>query len=184
MSNTLDHRSDTELIGAAQAGEFDAFGELVRRYQRDALHIAAVALGSADGADDIAQEAFVKAHRAIGRFETGAAFRPWLFRIVTNTARNHLRHERRQSGLRTRVAVLASAGVDAPDDVAAQLADRKELVAAINRLAPADRLILAYRWYHQLTEAELAEALGCRPGTVKSRLSRAMKRLRNELEVT
>lgn len=180
----LDKRSDAELVSGAKDGELGAFGELVRRYQRDAIGVAAVALGSATGADDTAQEAFVKAHRAIHRFRGDAPFRPWLFRIVTNTARNQLRHEHRQSGLRTRVAVLATADPVSPDEIAVQLADRKELVAAINRLASADRLILVYRWYHQLSEAEIAEALGCRRGTVKSRLSRAMERLRSELEVT
>ncbi len=179
-----DDRSDAELIRAAQTADSAAFGELVRRHQRGAVRIAAIALGSADGADDVAQEAFVRAHRAIHRFRVGSPFEPWLFRIVTNTARNHLRHDRRQRGLTTRAAALASVGGAGPDDIAAQLADRRELTAAINRLSVDDRLVLTYRWYHQLSEAEIAEALGCRRGTVKSRLSRAMSRLREELGET
>ncbi|MEM9651921.1 MAG: sigma-70 family RNA polymerase sigma factor [Actinomycetota bacterium] len=182
MRDTPDRRSDGQLVHAAKDGDFGAFGELVRRHQRDAIRIAAIALGSSTGADDTAQEAFIKAHRSLHRFREDAPFRPWLFRIVTNTARNRLRHEGRQSNLRTRVAVLATSDPASPEEIAGHLADRDELVAAINRLEVADRLILAYRWYHQMTEAEIAEAMGCRRGTAKSRLSRAMNRLRLELE--
>ncbi len=182
METRLDERTDAELIGAARDGDPAAFGALVARHQRTAVRIAAVALGSADGADDVAQDAFVKAHRALGRFRPGSPFEPWLFRIVTNTARNRLRRERRQAELALRATQTAAVEDAAPDDVAAHLADRGELLSAINKLSVDDRLILTYRWYHELGEAEIATALGCRRGTVKSRLSRAMDRLRRELE--
>lgn len=182
MLTRLDERSDAELIGAAKAGDPAAFGALVARHQRSAVRIAAVALGSADGADEVAQDAFVKAHRALGLFRTGAPFEPWLFRIVTNTARNLLRRERRQAGLALRSAQLATVDELAPDEIASHRADRTRLLEAINRLNADDRLILTYRWYHELGEAEIARALGCPRGTVKSRLSRALSRLRNELD--
>ena len=184
MVTRLDDRTDAELIGAARAGDPAAFGALVARHQRSAIRIAAVALGSADDADDVAQEAFVKAHRALGRFRIGAAFEPWLFRIVTNTARNRLRRDRRQAHLALRVAHQGQLDDAGPDDVASHLADRSRLIAAINRLNSDDRLILTYRWYHELGEAEIATALGCRRGTVKSRLSRALARLRTEMETS
>lgn len=142
-------------------------------------------LGSAEGADDVAQEAFVKAHSALPRFRNGSPLRPWLFRIVANTARNQQRRAGRQRALAVRAGNLVPArGPLPPDEVAIHQAERAEMIDAINRLKVDDRLILTYRWYEELTEAEIAVALGCRPGTVKSRLHRAMNRLRTELEET
>ncbi len=175
-------RSDADLIAAAQAGDRAAFGALVSRYQKPAIRIAAVALGSPTGADDVAQEAFVKAHAALPRFTAGSPFQPWLYRIVTNTAHNTRRHSGRQRALAFRAADLAPAGGLAPEDVAVHSVDRQVLVEAINRLGPDDRLVLTYRWYLDMTESEIAVAMDCRPGTVKSRLSRAMSRLRAQME--
>lgn len=172
------------LIAAAADGDVAAFGRLVARYQRDAVRIAAVALGSADDADDVAQDAFVNVHRALPQFDARSSFRPWLYRIVVNTARNRHRSTARRGRLRLRVSALPTptpAESADPANVAIQLERRHQLVAAINRLRPDDRLILTYRWFDQLTEAEIADALDCPPGTVKSRLSRAMQRLRSEL---
>ncbi|MDH3293236.1 MAG: RNA polymerase sigma factor [Acidimicrobiia bacterium] len=174
--------SDRELIVAAVEGDRASFGRLIARYQGDALRIAAVALGSADGADDVAQEAFVKIHRALSRFDLTAPFRPWLYRIVVNTARSRQRTGRQQNNLRLRMAATIDphAGDD-PADRAVELDQRQSMVEALNRLRPDDRLILTYRWFEQLSQGEIANALGCRPGTVKSRLNRAMHRLRSEM---
>lgn len=177
--------TDHELIVGAIEGDVASFGRLVGRYQRDALRIAAVALGSPTDADDVAQDAFVKVHRALPGFDLTAPFRPWLYRIVVNTARSRRRSGRRQHDLRLRVAATepapAAKSPDGPADIAVHLDQRRQLVEAINRLSADDRLILTYRWYEQLSEAEMAEALDCPAGTVKSRLSRAMRRLRAEL---
>lgn len=179
-----DPPTDAELISAARAGDDDAFAALVRRHQRAAVRIAAVALGSATDADDVAQEAFVKAHAALPRFRTDARFEPWLYRIVTNTARNHLRSQGRHRARALRASSLATVGSAAPEDEVVGRDERAAVVAALDRLRPDDRLILTFRWYDGLSEAEIAEALGCRRGTVKSRLSRASARLRAELEAT
>lgn len=184
MTERIDDRADAELISASQAGDNTAFGVLVRRHQRAAIRVAAVALGSATDADDVAQEAFMKAHAAIDRFTLESPFRPWLFRIVTNTARNRLRGQGRHRALSLRAGRLAVVGVQTPDDAAGQRADRDVVIGAINRLGVDDRLILTYRWYDELSEAEIAEALGCKRGTVKSRLSRATSRLRAELSAS
>jgi len=178
----LDGLSDQELIAATKNGDARAFGSLVRRHQQAAVRIAAVALGSADGAEDVTQDAFVKVHRSIGRFRQDQPFEPWLYRIVTNTARNRIRTESRQRKLRLRSAALAVVDDSGPAETAAHLADRHRLLDAINRLPTADRLVLTYRWYAELSEAEIATAMDCRRGTVKSRLNRAMNRLRAELE--
>ncbi len=183
MSATTEQVSDGELVAAARTGEKTAFGELVRRHQGSAVRVAAVALGSSDDAEDVAQEAFVKAHRSLHHFRDDGAFRPWLLQIVVNTAKNRQRRFSRQRNLALRVGARPEIAEPGPDEVAAHRADQAIVIGAINRLRPADRLILTYRWYEQLSEAEIAQALGCRPGTVKSRLNRAMNRLRQELGV-
>ncbi len=169
---------DQELVRDAQAGSTAAFAELVRRHQRAALRLATVVSGSADEADDIAQEAFVKAHRSLHRFREGAEFRPWMFRIVANTAKNHRRAAGRRARLALRAATLAPA--PAQPEVEAHARSRW-LVDALNRLGSVDRTVLALRYFEEMTEDEMAAAMGCRPGTVKSRLSRAMGRLRDAL---
>lgn len=177
----MEKASDAKLISATKAGDTAAFGLLIQRHQQAALRVAAVTLGSADGADDVAQEAFVKLFNSIHRFLDGERLEPWLFKIVANTARNRLRTEGRQRSLQVRA--LAHVGVDHPDpdETAVHLADRRALIGAINRLRLEDRLVLTYRWYEDMSESEIATAMDCRPGTVKSRLSRAMDRLRMEM---
>ena len=179
---TTSDRTDAELIRQAQDGDLESFGALVERYQRAAIRIAAVASGSSSDADDIAQEAFMRAHAALPRFRSEAPFTPWLFRIVTNTARNRSRSTSRQRRVVTRTANLAGIAEASPDETAIGREDRRRMLAAISRLRVSDRLVLTYRWYEDMSESEIAEALGCRRGTVKSRLNRAMARLRAEFD--
>jgi RNA polymerase sigma factor (sigma-70 family) len=144
-----------------------------------------VITGQTAEAQDAAQEAFVKAYYALGRFREGAAFRPWLLRIVANEAINRRRSSRRRTALALRVAEAGGRPSDgaAPSPEAAALARelRSDLVSALNRLRPEERLVIAYRYFFDLSEAEMADALGCARGTVKSRLSRALRKLQREL---
>ncbi|HEY7693628.1 MAG TPA: sigma-70 family RNA polymerase sigma factor [Gaiellaceae bacterium] len=176
-------QDETALVARARRGDRDAYEELVRTYQGIALRTAYVVAGNAADAEEAAQDAFVKAYRALWRFRTGAPFKPWLLRIVANEARNRRRSAGRRSALALRVAQEPS-GEAAPSPEANLLgAERREqLVAALNRLAEPDREAIACRYFLDLSEAETAAALGVRPGTVKSRLSRALERLRAQLE--
>jgi RNA polymerase sigma-70 factor (ECF subfamily) len=171
---------DGELITRARRGDVGAFESLVRRYEATAVRVAAVVCGS-DGAEDAAQEGFIRAYRSLDTFDTGRPFRPWLLRIVVNVAKNRVRaaHRHRQLSLRTPRADIADD--TAPD---ALLADerRQTLARALERLPERDRVMIACRWFEEMTEREIADTFGIRPGTVKSRLSRAMARLRTELE--
>ncbi len=176
---------DSELIERAKEGDREAFGELVRRYQAVAFRTAYAITRSAAEAEDAAQEGFVKAYRAIDRFRSGAPFRPWLLRIVGNEARNRLR----SAGRRERLALRSwdpSFGDAAPSPEGAALdAERRAaLLVALERLNERDRDVIVLRHLLDLSEAETAAALGVRPGTVKSRLSRAMGRLRADLGAT
>jgi len=172
-----------ELVRRAQAGDADAYGELVRVHRRSALRVATVVLGTAEGADDVVQQASERAWRAIGRFRPDRAFRPWLLRVVANTARNDRRSRGRRANLALRATVRAAADVVAtPEDLVVTEAERQRVVAALNRLRADDRLVIALRHFEQLSEREMVEVLGRPAGTVKSRLSRAVARLRVELE--
>ena len=173
---------DADLIGRAQRGDDDAYGMLVERYQTIAFRTAWLVCGDAAEAEDAAQEAFLKAHAALPRFRPGAPWRPWLLRIVANEARNRRRSAGRRSALTLRAAQEPS-GEAAPSPAATLLGAerRQELLAALNRLGEQDREAIACRYFLDLSEAETAAALGVRPGTVKSRLSRALERLRVDL---
>ena len=162
-----------------------AYEELVRRHQAVAIRTAHLFAPDGD-AEDAVQEAFVKAHAALGRFRAGSPFRPWLLRIVANEARNRRRSAGRRASL-----VLRSAEDRRPDDAApspesAVLAaeQRAWLLAGLNALRDDDREVIAARYLLDLSEAEAAEVLGVPRGTVKSRLSRALRRLRDGLRAT
>ena len=156
-----------------------AYEELVRRYQDVAVRTAHVIAPAAD-ADDAAQEAFVKAWIALPRFRQGAPFRPWLLQIVANEARNRRRSAGRREGLALRATVDRPSDDAAPSPEAAALAvERREaLLEAVNRLRDEDREVIGARYFLELSEAEAADILGIPRGTVKSRLSRALARLR------
>jgi len=171
---------EREWIESARRGDASAFEELVRHYQEIAFRTAYLVIGDADEARDAAQDGFVRAHAALGRFREGAEFRPWLLRIVANAARNRRRSASRRADLALRAFHDAVSGDAAPSPEVLLLADerRRELLAAINGLRVDDRLVIALRWFLDLNEEEMAAVMNCPRGTVKSRLSRATLRLR------
>jgi RNA polymerase sigma-70 factor (ECF subfamily) len=134
-------------------------------------------------AQDAAQEAFIRAYRALWRFRSGAPFRPWLLRIVANESRNRCRSAGRRATLAARAKEQVS-GDAVPSPEATLLAsDRREAVlAALNALSEDHRLVIVCRYFLELSEAETAAALSSRRGTVKSRLSRALEHLRDAME--
>ena len=173
---------DAELTARARDGDVAAYEELVTRYQALAFRVAWLVVRHRGEAEDAVQDAFVKAYYALPRFRSGAPFRPWLLRIVANEARNRGRSTRRHDRLTLRVAATDRPTDGAsPEGAALARDDAETLTAALERLPERDRLVIAYRYLFEMTEAETADALGVRPGTVKSRLSRAMVRLRTEL---
>lgn len=174
---------DEELVARAKRGERDAYEEIVRRHQQIAFRTAWVITGSAADAEEAAQDAFVKAYRALGRFREGAPLRPWLLTIVANEARNRVRAAGRRERLVLRVAEERRPGGAVPSPEAALLdSERREhLLAAIERLPDPAREAIACRYLLELSEEETAAALDCPQGTVKSRVSRALERLRAEL---
>ena len=174
---------ESTLVARARGGEAAAYEELVRMHQVIAFRVALVNTGDRADAEEAVQDAFVKAYRALGRFRSGAPFRPWLLRIVANEARNRRRAAGRRTGLALRVAGTVASGDAAPSPEAAVLSEerRDTLLAALGRLDERDRDVLVHRFLLELDEQETADALGVRRGTVKSRTSRALERLRAAL---
>jgi RNA polymerase sigma factor (sigma-70 family) len=171
--------SDDALVRRARSGDRDAFGELVRRHQAAALRVAAMVVGSTEEARDIVQEGFVKAYRGLDRFRGDAPVRPWLLRIVANEAKNWRRGHTRRAHREIRHAGLVAAPPPAPDELATASVDARQVLAALSSLRHDDREVLALRFVVGLTETETAEAIGAAVGTVKSRTSRALARLRD-----
>jgi RNA polymerase sigma factor (sigma-70 family) len=175
-------RDESELVERARRGDENAYEELVRAHQGIAFRTAYLVAGSAAEAEEAAQEGFIKAYRALGRFRPGSPFRPWLLQIVANEARNRRRSEGRRAALALRAAddPQSSSGGAAPSPEGALLAseDRERLLAAVNGLREEERLVIACRYFLELSEEETAAVLDVRVGTVKSRTSRALDHLR------
>jgi RNA polymerase sigma factor (sigma-70 family) len=170
---------EAELVSRARHGDADAYGALVAMHQDMTYRTAYLVLGDAAEAQDAAQEAFVRAYRALGRFREGESFRPWLLRIAVNAARNRRRSAGRRRGLEVRVGTSLPRDAVAPSAEASVLAAerRAALVDAVNELSADDRFVIGARYFLDLAEAEIATLLGIPRGTVKSRLSRARGRL-------
>jgi RNA polymerase sigma factor (sigma-70 family) len=180
----MDRRSDADLVIAARQGDLDAFAVLVGRYRVPALRVAYGIAGNE--AEDAVQDAFVKAFRKLDSFRTDAAFRPWLFTIVANEARNRRRASSRRSKLDLQVRDEPRPDGVAVEDVVAQHDRRRRLLDVVANLPDRYREVVALRYFAGLSESETAEALSCPLGTAKSRLSRALNLLRTQLgeEVT
>ena len=171
------------LVERARRGDLDAWETLVRTHQGIAFRTAYLLAGNAADAEEAAQDGFVKAHRALGRFRRGAPLRPWLLRIVANEARNRRRSASRRERLALRAAHEDRPGDAVPSPEAALLAreSHERLLAAVEALPEEHRDAVACRYLLELSEEETAAALGIRKGTVKSRVSRALARLRETL---
>lgn len=150
-------------------------------HQHLAFRVAFVFTGSAAAAEEAAQEAFVKAWRALPRFKAGAPFRPWLLTIVGNEAKNLRRSAARRLLREQRVAV-PDLVEHTPADDAVTADERRRVWSAVESLREPERRVVVCRYFLDLSEAETAAVLGIPRGTVKSRLHRAHGQLESILE--
>jgi RNA polymerase sigma-70 factor, ECF subfamily len=181
------HEDDERLVAAARAGQLDAFNQLVARYERTAYGLAVRLLSDATLAEDITQESFLAAWSNLERFR-GGHFRPWLLRIVTNRCYDELRRRQRQPAnsldalpVEPAVEWTTQAPEEAPDDHALRRELSRQLHRGIERLPPDQRATLILSDVQGHSYEEIATITGVTLGTVKSRLSRARARLRDEL---
>ncbi len=187
----------TDLVRQAQNGDDDAFSELVRHYEKFVYNTACKALSaggrSIDGADDIAQSAFIKAWRNLSLFRGECTFSTWLYRITVNTARDMLRYESRRGTVSlvkdtededdgSEWDVPVTSGDTIPEDAM----ERKEAILAVRRaieeLPEDQRQVIVMRDLHELSYQEIADKLGIELGTVRSRINRGRQKLKNILE--
>jgi RNA polymerase sigma-70 factor, ECF subfamily len=172
---------ERELAEQAASGNTDAFAELVRRYQSRIVNLARALASDAD-AEDLAQEAFIRAYRGIGRFRGDSSFKTWLYRIAINVVRSHMDHRRRWSKIWGRS--VDDGSVDAQRAVVSQAGFDVALVArdtidrALARLSPDLRVAVTLRDLQGLEYREIAETLGIPIGTVESRIFRGRQVLR------
>jgi RNA polymerase sigma factor (sigma-70 family) len=178
--------ADADCLARVRAGDRDAYADLVRRHAPIAVRTAAL-LGAGADAEDVAQEAFVKAYAALDRFREGASFRPWLLRIVANEARNQhraagRRAAREHSAWARTEPLLTTTDGENPVSAALSHERRAELVRGLGRLSAQHREVVTCRYLLDLDEAETAAVLGWPRGTVKSRLHRALRALSETLQ--
>lgn len=178
--------NESEVLAAAARGDRKAFGQLVRAYQRRAYAAAYSLVGNREDALELSQDAFVKAFKAMKRFDVSMPFYPWLHRIVRNTSLNHLKKKKRRG--ESSLDELMESGFDAHDGDYTPLdnASRDELLRhiqhAMTQLTPEQQEILRLRHFMELSYGEIAQALEIPQGTVMSRLHGARKKLKTILE--
>lgn len=169
---------EPDLIRRAQAGDDDAYAVLVRQHEEVIFRLAYLIVGDADDAADVAQEAFIRAHRNLKRFDASRPLRPWLLHIAANLARNRRRSLGRYGAMLGRVFTLAPRVAPSAEVENTQAQQSEALWQAIRRLDRRDQQIIYLRYMLELSVEETAQVLDVQPGTVKSRLSRALDRLR------
>lgn len=174
--------SEPDLIIRARRGDEVAWEVLVHQHQEAAFRLAYLLLGDADDAEDVAQEAFIRAFRALDRFDTGRPFRPWLLSIVANLARNQRRSIGRYLAALRRLLQAEPEPVTPAATRDPRRWEAEILWQAVRRLRPGDQEIIYLRFFLELSVDEAAVTLGVAPGTVKSRLHRALKRLRGMID--
>ncbi|HET7290951.1 MAG TPA: sigma-70 family RNA polymerase sigma factor [Vicinamibacteria bacterium] len=172
---------ERDLVLKARGGNLFAFEEIVRRHERRVYAVAFRILRRHDAADDVAQEAFVRAWRNLAEFDAERPFAPWICRIAANLAVNEVRSPRaREEGLPEGHDETRSAAASPLDGVLDAEA-RRVLAAAVAELPREQRAVFTLRVYEEQSYKEIAEALGIAPGTVMSRLARARGKLRDAL---
>ena len=174
--------NEADLVARAQRGEAAGWEALLAQHQAAVFRLAYLMLGDAADAEDVAQEAFIRAFRALDRFDAARPLRPWLLRITANLARNQRRAVGRCLGALQRAFLAERPAAPPVERATLEQLDAQALWQAVRRLGQADQQVVYLRFFLELPEAEMASALGVAPGTVKSRLHRALGRLRGVVE--
>ena len=171
---------EQDLIAYAQRGDIQAYEQLVQQYEQIAFRVAYLITHEEHEAADAAQDAFLRAYRALGSFKLGQSFRPWLLRIVTNTALNRIQAAQRRDRMNERYTQQVMVENDhlSIEGLAVKREQQQRLIAAVGQLSSDQQSLIALRYFLELPEAEVAAALNIPRGTVKSRLHRTLAKLR------
>jgi RNA polymerase sigma factor (sigma-70 family) len=177
--------AEASLVARARQNDATAWNMLVRAHEAHVFRLAYLVLRDATAAEDVAQETFVRAFHALPQFDGTRPLRPWLTRIAVNQARNRRRARGRYRHYLDRLLGRAEAAADAQRQAEQGLDARwraGELAEAVRRLNALGQEAIYLRYYLDMSEAEMAEALDVPAGTVKSRLHRALRQLRDVVE--
>lgn len=180
--NAEGRADEVELIRRARQGNAEAWEALVRTHQEALFRLAYLLLGNADEAEDVAQEAFLRAYASLERFDLERPLRPWLLSIAANLARNRRRSAGRYLAALQRWYKARPAAATGIEEQSLHNLERQELWHAIERLDFANQQVIYLRYFLEMSTVEVAETLQVPEGTVKSRLHRALKRLRGIIE--
>ena len=185
-SPELAEASDAQLVRRSKEGDTAAFGELVRRYQKTVFRIVLRMVKSTDDADDLTQDAFVRAHRGLGTFKEEFDFHPWLYRIAVNQAINFINKKKRQGAVDIDDVPEGDLKQGPAPESPIQSASRHELLSgleeALEKLPEEQRAVFLLRVQEGLSYEEIAETMQTPKGTVMSRLARARTALRKYLK--
>lgn len=175
-------RGEADLVARAADGDHEAYAALVRPHEGVAYRLAAAITGWNADAEEASQNALIKAYRSLDRFTPGAAFRPWLLRIVVNEAHNVVRTARRHERLGARAREQRDAAIAGPEDAVVAREEVATVLKALGRLSETDRLAVALRYFAELPDDEAAALAGTSKEAYRVRLLRARRRLKTILE--
>ncbi|MFO7820483.1 MAG: sigma-70 family RNA polymerase sigma factor [Lentisphaeria bacterium] len=195
MSKTIEQLSDAEVIRRFKKGDNEVFSVLVNRYSGRAYQIAYGVLGSKQDAEEVAQDVFVRIYKALFKFRGDSQFSTWMYRIAMNLARNKYRWNKTR-GAKRNISLEASQekeenayGIqlpasEAPPDEQAKLTEfQQNVMREIDNLPPLYREALILRNVEEMSYEQIAKVLGCKLGTIKSRIARAREELKRRLQV-
>lgn len=171
---------DRDLVLRARGGDREAFGILVRRYQRRVFALGLRWFHNADDADDVVQETFLRAWRALDRFEEDRPLAPWLLRIASNWARTQVETRKRRGGEELDESIRWEG--PSPEEELDKSRQREAIVRAVEELPEDQRVVLHLRVSEGLSYREISDTLDVPIGTVMSRLSRARETLRTRVK--
>ena len=174
-------RTDQEAVARCLAGDAEAFSTLVERYGGRVYNIALRITNDSDAANDCAQEAFIRAYRALHQYDPALPFGPWLFRITTNASLNYVQRWHAHETPVEEFPEKAEPDEVGPESAALRREELNEVLAAMAELPPHYRAALTLRHMQQLSYQEVADALGIPLGTVKTHLHRARAALKVRL---
>lgn len=185
--NSTEPAPDERLIEMYRQGREEAFGVLVNRYQQELFHFLVRFTSNRAAAEDVFQDTFLQVHQSIDSFETSRRFKPWLFTIAANKARDHLRRSKRRATVPLSASVksgsdeqdrqfldLMEAELPLPEDEAARKETQQRVSQVVQGLPDHLREILLLAYFHQFPYQQIADMLEIPLGTVKSRLHSAV----------
>jgi len=194
MSEELDKLSDHELVERFKNGERHLFDVLVDKYSGRAYQIAFGVLNSREDAEEVAQDVFIRIFKALPKFRGDSEFTTWMYRIAMNLARNKYRWNKSRGANKnismqetvdeddSRTVVQVAESRPSPDDELGLDEYQRDIMREIESLPPLYKNALILRNVEEMSYEQIAEVLGCKLGTIKSRIARAREELRKRLE--